>query len=101
MGKIKILALDDDNHAISFVDEIGKYYSDAAEIIKHYFLKNGNAIRSEIRMITLVDEDFNDSLFEDFEVIQWGHQKGDKISYSRWKDSFNRLWAVSKEDFYV
>ena len=96
---IKILALDDDNHAISFVDENGRYYSDAAEIIKHYFLKKGNAIRSEIRMITLVN--FNESLLRDFEVIQWGHRKGDNISYSRWKDSFNRLWAVSEEDFYV
>ena len=95
MNTIKVLALDDDNHSVSFVTEEGVNYSSAAEFMRDCLLQPHGTFYV-VRMIALVEE-YCEAFCEDFDKVQFGCG----LITDAWEDAFERLWAVSKENFYV
>lgn len=95
MNTIKVLALDDDNHSVSFVTEEGVNYSSAAEFMRDCLLQPHGTFYT-VRMIALVEE-YCEAVEEEFDKIQFGCG----LMTDDWREAFERLWAVSQEDFYV
>ena len=99
MENIRVLALDDDNHAICFASE-REYWSDAAEFIKDR-LAAPHIDNYEIRMITLIDYDEDiDDMFDRLSCCYRPSQLDAEEAEARW-EAFNKLWEIAKEDFYV
>lgn len=95
MKSFRVLALDDDNHSVSFVSEDGVEYADAAVFMRDCLL-HPHGFFYDVRMITLVEE-YYEAVDEDFDKVQFGCGP----MTAEWKEAFERLWEVSQEDFYV
>ena len=95
MNTIKVLALDDDNHSVSFVTEEGVNYSSAAEFMRDCLLQPHGTFYV-VRMITLIEEQY-EAVEEEFDKIQFGCG----LMTAEWRNAFDKLWELSQEDFYV
>ncbi len=95
MNSFRVLALDDDNHSVSFVSEDGVEYADAAAFMRDCLL-HPHGVFYTVRMITLVEE-YYETIDEDFDKVQFGCGP----MTDDWREAFERLWEVSQEDFYV
>lgn len=91
MNECRILALNDDNHETCFCDEYGFRYHTHMEFIRR--LARPHNVNHNIRCVYIcnIPEDMDN----DFDAVQVGRKD---ISY---REAFERLWAISKEDMFV
>ena len=92
---IRVLALNDDNHATFFVREDGTRYYDAQDFIKNC-LAMPHSTEYNIRGIYLCDE-FDGIDDEELEGMFMCVEGGSSYREYSFVDSFDKLWTVSSE----
>ena len=95
---IRVLALNDDNHATSFVREDGVRYNDAQDFIKNC-LAMPHIKEYNVRGIYICDE-FGDIDYDEFDAMFMCVEQGSCDPYS-FVDSFDKLWEMSSERWYL
>lgn len=97
MEVIKVLALDDDNHEISYVTEKGEYFYGASSFMKNCLLKP-HTNTYKVREIVLINIEEN----KWFDTIQFGLKKNSSLKeFSHWVHAFVQLWEIGDESNYV
>ena len=90
---MRVLCLDDDNHAPCYVEESTVIHFDANIFIKR--LCKSRNFNYEVRYVSILDHCFpNTKLKNYFELVEFG---GEGYSYEQFMEAFNALWNVSDE----
>ena len=102
MDIIKVLALDDDNHEISYITEKGEYFYGASSFMKNCLLKP-HANTYKVREIVLINiEENTEQVDEWFNTIQFGLKENSSLKeFSDWAHAFAQLWKIGDENNYV
>lgn len=108
-SRVKVLALDDDNHSVCFVTT-GSYYSNAANFMQECLLKP-HATLYEVRQVALCDFDIKDidvDTFEHwFDLLACTYNPADLFMKDEklWRErekAFDYFWKYGEAgDFYV
>ena len=100
---MRILALNDDNHATCFTREDGVRYYNSASLIRE--LSDPHEEKYEVKGFVIFDEieGYNDEEVQlMFECVESVQDVNEKVYNSEltFKDAFNILWLASSEYWY-